>query len=94
MDVFLFGSKKRVIQIETRFESTPHIVTSYACPNTSALGSCSSFWSSASRNEALDGFEVLTRNVSRSSAQGANVYQKYVYHIEGDLCMTNVKVRM
>jgi len=91
LNVTLLGEKKRVIQIETHFSSSPHFVKSYACPNTSSLNPCNS---SRVNIVVNDNFDVipLTENVPYLNSQKPNTYQKYSYVIQRDVCTASVKV--
>jgi len=91
LNVTLLGERKRIIQIETHFTSSPHLVRSFACPNTSTLETCDNTRLSTPLNDSFDGIP-LKMNVPYSFSQPSSTYQKYVYFIEGDVCTTNVKV--
>ena len=91
LEVFLFGSKKRIIQIETRFASTPYLLTSHACPNTTALVSCDASKTIAPKNVSFERIRLI-QNVPYSSSQSTNGKQMFVYYVEGDMCSTSVKV--
>ena len=91
LNVFLYGKKKQIIQIETHFTSVPHLLTSHACPNTSALILCDSSSISSKQNQTLDGIQLI-ENVPYVSSQSANVYRRFVYFIKGNVCTTSIKV--
>jgi hypothetical protein len=91
LNVTLLGTKKRIIQIETRFISSPHFLRSYACPNTSSLVGCNNTRVLTPLNDTF-GVIPLETNVTFSSSQAPNTYKKFVYLIQGGVCTTNVKV--
>ncbi len=91
LNVTLLGVEKRIIQIETRFDSSPHLLRSYACPYVSTLDSCNNFQAS-NQMGAITGSILLETNASFPSSQTSNSFQKYQYFIQGDVCATNVKV--
>ena len=91
MNVVLLGEKKRIIQIETHFSSSPHLLKSYACANTSELDLCNNTRVSGHLNETFGDIR-LEMNVPFENSQNPNTFQKYTYIIQGDVCTTNVKV--
>lgn len=93
MDVVLLGVRKRIIQIETHFSSSPHFMRSYACPNTSVFEICNTTRINIPVNEYF-GVKQLEMDVLFSASQKPNTYQKYVYFVQGDVCATNVKVHL
>jgi hypothetical protein len=94
MNVDLLGTNKRVIQIETVFSSSPHILTSHACPKISSLDSCNS--SSVSRSsfasDNISGTIHLEAAVPVFNSQNPNTNHRFDYVIQGDICATSVKV--
>jgi hypothetical protein len=89
LNVTLLGKKKRIIQIETQFSTTPNVVKSFGCPNTSALVTCNPQRPSA--NVTSPGI-LLETNVSITRSQSSNTYLTFVYVIQGDACSSSVKV--
>jgi len=91
MEVFLLGSKKRIIQIETHFSSSPHILESNACPNVTSLSECNSSNYDLPDNVSSK-YQQLTTNVTITKSQFGNTFEHFYYNVEGDPCSTSVKV--
>lgn len=92
LNVTLLGEEKRIIQIETHFASAPHLMTSYACPNTSAFGYCDNSAREIVHLNDVPGIIPLEMNMTYSASQAPNTYQKYYYRVIGDVCHTNIQV--
>jgi hypothetical protein len=91
LNVELLGEKKRIIQIQTHFASSPHILSSHACPNTTDFGPCDPLNSTVN---VTFGSIPLEKNIPYSNSQNPNTYEKFLYAIQGDPCSTTVKVSM
>jgi hypothetical protein len=93
LNVSFLGSHKRIIQVETHFSSTPHLLSSHGCPLTPAVSSCDpSFeWGDFTFNSTM-GFIELAEGVPYSHSQIANTQQVFVYYLRGEVCETAIKV--
>jgi hypothetical protein len=90
--VSVLGVKKRIIQIETHFQSPPFLLNSYACPSTFALEFCNTTREISVRSYS-DDVIVLPPNASYVNSQTLQTTLQYVYTIQGDPCRATVLVR-
>ena len=86
LDVTLLGSRKRIIQIETRFIETPHLIQSYACPETSPISPpdvSRQNWKGVTPSFRKDGAIPLTLNETVTFSQFANTNLTFSCAVEG-----------
>jgi hypothetical protein len=91
LNVSVLGEKKRIIQIETRFQSTPHYLKSYACPSDIGLTPCDDTRIILNATETSEVIR-LENGVPFRSSQNSNTNQTFAYLIQGGVCNTSVKV--
>jgi hypothetical protein len=95
LDISLLGTHHRIIQIETQFTETPHILKSFACPLTDNVILCqSNNLQNISSSNIPSGSIVLEKNTSFFHVQSGNSYQNYVYFVDGIGCTTSIKVSL
>ncbi len=93
--VSVMGVPKRIIQIETYFDSVPYLLSSFACPNISngSLALCNSSREIFSaQNYTTENAIVLNTNESYVHSQIQTTSQQFIYSIQGNPCTTSVKV--
>ena len=86
LDVTLLGSRKRIIQIETQFTETPHLIQSYACPATSPNSPSdvsSQNWKDVTPSFRMDQAIPLLLNETVTFSQFANTNLTFSYAIQG-----------
>ena len=94
MNVSLLGVPKRIIQIETRFTSVPHYLSSFSCPLTSSLLSCVPSDPIGVGDGNWSDWINVEEGIAIYGSLSANSHRKYVYRVRGDDCETGVKVRL
>ncbi len=93
LNVTLLGEKMRIIQIETRFESIPHMLSSFVCANSTKLGNVTNGLHASIGNNS-HGYTELKQGMPLTASQSINTNQYFYYLIQGGLYNTAIKVNI